>query len=564
MQSYETDVLVIGGGGAGAMAAYEASKHGVSVTMVLKGLPQRSGSTIMAPGAIAGAGDWHVEGDSKDVHFADTIKGGSYLNEQKLVRILVEESPKLIVELEDIGALWQRDESGENYSLRIDGGHTYPRCPFLEDRTGREMVRTLFGEIVKRDVKILSNIMILKLVKQGEEIVGAIGLNLESSEPVLIRSKSIILACGGAGNLYRNTSNPTDVTGDGYALALDAGAALMDMEFVQFFPLGFLYPNSLRGALAALLYYVHLVNNRGERFMEKYDPNRLELSTRDRVARAIFTEILEGRGGPNGGIYADMTYHEPGFIAKMQPALYETYGKIGINPEKDLLEVAPTCHFFMGGVRVDENWQTTVPGLFAAGENAAGIQGANRLSQNALAELLVSGSRSGKSAAKFAKQKKSLTPIDPKQVKAYVEIAENMLKRESGIRPAGLRAKLRQLMWGKVGVFRTDDKLREALKELETLRLELDQQYVALKSKRLNLELREGLENHFLVTVAQCIAEGALLRTETRGAHYRDDYPNTDNRNWLIHLLIRQNPEGLDIESNPVDLREIKPEEVSK
>ena len=563
MVNYETDVLVIGGGGAGAMAAYEASKHGVTVTMVLKGLPQRSGSTIMAPGAIAGAGDWHVEGDSKDVHFADTIKGGGYLNEQRLVRILVEESPQLILELEDIGALWQRDESGGNYALRIDGGHSFPRCPYLEDRTGREMVRTLFGEIEKRHVKILPNIMILKLLKEGEQIAGAVGLNLETSETVLIRAKSIILACGGAGNLYLNTSNPTDVTGDGYALALDAGAALMDMEFVQFFPLGFLYPKSLRGALAGLLYYVHLLNNKGERFMEKYDPNRLELSTRDKVARAIFTEIKEGRGGPNGGIFVDMTYQEPGFIAKMQPALYETYGKIGINPETDLLEVAPTCHFFMGGAKVDENWQTTVPGLFAAGENAAGIQGANRLSQNALAELLVSGARSGKAAAKYANEKDSHNPIDPKIVKQYSKQAESMLARESGIRPTELRKMLRTLMWDKVGVFRIDGDLREGIQGLAELKSKLDQQYVSLKSKRLNLELREGLENYFLISLAQCIAEAAILRTETRGAHFRDDYPSTDNRNWLRHLLIRSQSEGLEIESVPVDLREITPEEVT-
>ncbi|MBC7326260.1 MAG: FAD-binding protein, partial [Moorella sp. (in: Bacteria)] len=283
-----------------------------------------------------------------------------------------EESPDLIVELERIGALWQREEDGETYSLRIDGGHSFHRCPFLEDRTGREMLRALHGELQKRNVKVLSDVIVLKLLKSGDTIAGAAGLDLATGEPVLLRAKAVILACGGAGNLYLNTSNPAGVTGDGYALALGAGAAVMDMEFVQFFPLGFLFPRSLRGALAALLYYVHLRNNKGERFMEKYDPERLELSTRDRVARAIYTEIKEGRGGPHGGIFADMTYHEPGFIFKMQPALCETYLKIGINPEKDYLEVAPTCHFFMGGVKVDDNWQSTLPGLFAVGENAVG------------------------------------------------------------------------------------------------------------------------------------------------------------------------------------------------
>lgn len=559
MRHFETDVLVIGGGGAGAMAAYEASKHGVRVSMVLKGTPQRCGSTIVAPGAISAVGDWHLPGDSQDVHFRDTVKGGSFMNEQSLVRILVEESPGLILEMERIGALWQREEGGETYSLRIDGGHSFARCPFLEDRTGREMARTLFGELKKRNVRILSNVMVLRLVNQGGKISGAIGINLETCEPVLVSSRAIILACGGAGNVYLNTSTPAGVTGDGYDLALGAGAALMDMEFVQFYPLGFLFPSSLRGALAALLYYVHLLNNRGERFMEKYDPDHLELSTRDRVARAIYTEIKEGRGGPHGGIFADMTYQEPGFIARMQPALYQTYQKIGMNPEKDYLEVAPTCHFFMGGVKVDQDWQSTVPGLFAAGENVAGVHGANRLSQNALAELLVSGSRSGKSAARFASES-SQAPVDPKEAQAVAEVALKMLDREKGLRPIELRNRLRQLMWEKVAVFRTEAGLKSALRDLEQLRNDLEHQALRLKSRHFNQELVEGLENYCLVKVAQCVTEAAMRRRESRGAHYRHDYPETDNRNWLSHLVIRESGRKLVFDSTPTDLSEIRPE----
>jgi len=561
MHNFDTDVLVIGGGGAGAMAAYEASKHGVTVTMVLKGVPERCGSTIMAPGAIAGVGDWHLPGDSRDVHFRDTVKGGSFLNEQRLVRILVEESPDLILELERIGALWQRENDGKNYSLRIDGGHSFHRCPFLEDRTGREMLRTLVGELRKRNVKILSNVIILKLLNNGDKIVGAVGLDIETCESVLLRAKAIILACGGAGNLYLNTSNPTGITGDGYALGLSAGAVVMDMEFVQFYPLGFLFPHSLRGALAALLYYVHLRNNKGERFMEKYDAERLELSTRDKVARAIYTEIKEGRSGPHGGIFADMTYHEPGFIARMQPALYETYQKIGIDPEKDYLEVAPTCHFIMGGVKVDENWQSAVPGLFVAGETAAGMHGANRLSQNALAELLVTGARAGKASAKFSAS--TIRPIvDPRETLVATELANQMLGREEGVRPIDLRKRLRQLMWEKVNVFRTESDLRSALEELKEFESELGKQSLNLKSRHYNQELVQGLENYFLVTVAQCVATAALNRTESRGAHYRDDYPETDNRNWLQHLVIHGSDGEIKMEKVPVDLREIRPDEV--
>lgn len=559
MYNFESDVLVIGGGAAGAMAAYEASKHGVNVIMVLKGRPQRCGNTIMAPGAIAGVGDWHVPGDSRDLHFLDTVKGGSFINEQRLVRILVEETPDLILELERIGALWQRTEDGETYSLRIDGGHSFPRCPFMEDRTGREMLRALVGELYRRNVRILPDIMVLKLLNNGGQIAGAVGLNLETCEPVLLRAKAVILACGGAGQLYLNTSNTAGVTGDGYALALAAGAAVMDMEFVQFFPLGFVFPHSLRGALAALLFHVHLRNNRGERFMERYDPERMELSTRDKVARAIFIEVREGRGGPHGGVFADMTYHPPGFIARMQPTLYETYRKIGIDPAKDYLEVAPSCHFFMGGVKVDENWESTVPGLFAVGENSAGVHGANRLSQNALAEVLVSGARAGKAASRFAAGT-TQPPVDPREAREPAALAHQLLSRSEGIRPLALRNRLRRLMWEKAGVFRTESDLRDALEHLEAIRADLGRQALNLKSRHYNRELVEALENYFLVTVAQCVATAALLRTESRGAHYRGDYPAPDNRNWLQHLVIRQIDGKLSIETVPVDLAETGPE----
>jgi succinate dehydrogenase/fumarate reductase flavoprotein subunit len=560
MDCIETDVLVIGGGGGGAMAAYEASKHGVRVALILKGRPQRSGATIMAPGAIAGVGDWHVEGDSRDVHFADTVKGGSFMNEQRLVRAMVEESPGLIVDLEKIGALWQREQDGKTYSLRIDGGHSFHRCPFLEDRTGREMLRTLFGELLKRRVRVVPDTMILKLLKEGEVVTGAVGLDVASSRPVLFRSKAVILACGGAGNLYLNTSTPTGITGDGYGLALGAGAALMDMEFVQFYPLGFLFPDSLRGALAGLLYYSRLRNAKGERFMERYEPERLELTTRDRVARAMFREIGEGRGGPHGGVFIDMTFQPPDFIARMQPALYKTYRKIGIDPAKEWVEVAPTCHFFMGGIRVNEEWESTVGGLFAVGENGAGIHGANRLSQNALAELLVSGTRSGRAAARFA-AKTMPSPVDPGEAVAVTRAVDRMLEGGESVRPVTLRKRLRRLMWEKVGVFRTEAGLRSAQEELKNLKADLERQEVPLKSRRFNQELVEGLENRFLLDVAECVAAGALQRTESRGAHYRDDYPETNHSEWLHHLILRKRDGNLEIEKGPVDLSEIQPTE---
>jgi succinate dehydrogenase/fumarate reductase flavoprotein subunit len=464
------------------------------------------------------------------------------------------------MELERIGALWERQENGKTYALRTGGGHSFQRCAFVEDRTGREMLRTLMGELQKRNISILPEVMILRLIKSNDRIAGAIGLNLENCEAVLLRAKTIILACGGAGNLYLNTDNPIDVTGDGYGLALAAGAKLMDMEFVQFFPLGFCFPHSLKGALAALPYYIHLRNQAGERFMEKYDPQRLELSTRDKVSRAIYTEIKEGRGSPHGGVYADMTYHAPGYIGRMQPALYETYRKIGINPEKDYLEVAPTCHFFMGGAKVDENWQSTISGLFVIGENAAGIHGANRLSQNALAELLVSGTGAGKAAAQFAAEIDQ-ADIEPQAAKTGMGSITQIFTRDTGVRPAALRNRLRRLMWEKVGLYRTASGLHDALKNLEAIKTDLNQQSLSIRSKHYNSELVQCFENYFLFSTAMCVTRAALQRTESRGAHYREDYPARDDRNWIKHVVIRQIDNRLDMHTIPVDLNEINPAE---
>ncbi len=563
MINFETDVLVIGGGGAGAMAAYEASKHGANVMMVLKGRPQRCGSTITAPGAIAGVGDWHVPGDSPDVHFMDTIKGGSFLGEQGLVRIMAEESAEAILEMERIGALWERTDDGKTYALRTGGGHSYYRCNYMEDRTGREMLRALFGELKKRNVRILSDTIILKLLKEGDRVVGAAGLDMATCKTVLFRAKTSILACGGAGNLYLHTDNPTDITGDGFSLALEGGAELMDMEFVQFFPLGFCFPPSLKGALATIPSLTRLRNNKGERFMEKYDPGKMELSTRDRVSPGILTEIKEGRGGPHGGVFADMTYHPPGFIERNLPALYKLYRKLGIDPEKDYVEIAPTCHFFMGGARVDENWQSTVPGLFVAGETAAGIHGANRLGQNALADLLVSGKRAGRGAAQFSNEA-GHAPVDPKTAQEAVEYAYQMLKNNDGVRPISLRNRLRQLMWDKAGAYRTETGLKEALDELDKLKVDLGHQSITLSSGPHNQELLEGLENHFMVATARYVIEAALKRTESRGAHVREDYPETDNDNWLEHIVLYKKNGTINMKKIPTDLRETNPSEEAR
>lgn len=553
MRRYTTDVLVIGGGGAGLMSAYEATKHDVKVAVVNKGKIKRTGATIMAPGAISAVDDrWKTNGDSKEIMIEDTIKGGSYINNQELVKILAEKSASLVLELERMGAIFQRNETGDKYMLRIDGGHTYARCPYLEDRTGREMVRAMVSELAKRDVPLYENIMITRLIKTEGKIAGAVGICLITLEPVLFECKAIILATGGAGAIYENTDNSIDLTGDGYALALDAGAVLRDMEFVQFYPLGFLFPPSLKGMLGGLLYYSRLYNSKGERLMEKYDPERLELSTRDRVSRAIMQEITNGNGTPLGGVYMDLTFNEPGFIRKMTPGLYETYMNLGINPEKDQIEISPTVHFFMGGLDVNTNWETPIQGLYSAGEVTGGVHGSNRLSQNALAEILVSGAISGKNSAKYALEN-NRTYLSPLEINKEKELVEEIMSQKDGYTPNQVRKILKETMTKHVGVYRTDKSLNEALDMINML--EKSTMKISSKSKYMNRELLEVIENKNMIVTAKSVIISAIERKESRGAHFRKDYPETDNTHYLTNILVSKENESFLVKSRPVDLK---------
>ena len=536
MKRYQSDVLVVGGGGAGLMAAYSASKHDGTVALVNKGKVQRTGVTIMAPGAIAAVDDrWKKEGDSKPLHLRDTIQGGGWLNDQDMVHVMVEQAPELVLELERMGALFQREPDGRHYSLRIDGGHSFHRCPFLEDRTGKEMVKAMNSAVVKRNVAVYEDIMITRLLTEGGRISGAAGICMDTLEPVLFESPSVILATGGGGAVYANTDNSIDMTGDGYALALEAGAPPRDMGFVQFSPLGPLYPPALQGILGGLCYYLHLLNAKGERFMEKYDPERLELSTRDRVSRAIMQEVKEGRGTPRGGVYMDLTFNEPGFIARMTPALYATYRNIGIDPEKDLVEIAPTVHFFMGGMDVDATWASSVPGLYGAGEVCGGMHGGNRLSQNALAEILVSGSVAGESAARYA-AKAARPHIDPAETARETAWVKELLDSGSGLQPHQIKARIKEIMWEKVGVSRNEALLQEALEQLDALAAE--PVWLRDKSTVCNHGMVEALELKGMLMTARSVILSALERKESRSAHFREDYPQTDDEHYLKNVLL--------------------------
>ncbi|MFQ5710825.1 MAG: FAD-binding protein [Candidatus Geothermarchaeales archaeon] len=557
IKTVESDVLVVGGGGAGYMAAIEASRSGLTTTLAIKGC----GSTPMALGALAGVGPWHVEGDSKHLHFSDTVRGGAFLNEQRLVRAIVEEIDEKILELERFGAYWERTEDGKRYLLRIGGAHSHPRSVYLEDHPGREMLKAMEGEVMRRDnVRTLRGTMVTKILTSDGSIAGATAIDMRYGDFILFKAKSIVLATGGAGQIYKITTQPLGNTGDGFAMALHAGAELVDMEFIQFFPIGLVYPEDLRGLLAAPPYYSRLLNVEGERFMERYDSERLELSTRDLVSRAIYRELQEGRGTGRGGVYCDMTYNEPGFIKRQLPTLYDLCAKMGVDLERDMLEVAPTCHYFMAGIRVDERWESSIPGLFAAGEVAGGVHGANRLSQNSLADLLVSGSRAGAYASEHARETGEVPLLEEEIVEEYDRVYGLLRRRVGGIRPSEVKGKIRDLMWDEGGLIRRRRGLRQALEELNNIRLnDLSRIFLSSDSMRFNREWVEALEVHSMLDVAEAVLRSALLRGESRGAHYREDFPERDDEKWLRHVVVRLEEGEMKLSTCPVDLSEIGP-----
>ncbi len=560
MKTLETDILVIGGGAAGAFAALGASKLGGDTCLAVKGYFGKSGATPMAPGAVAAVGPWHSPGDSKELHFQDTIKGGAYLNEQKLVKIMVEEAPQRVLDLERMGAYWERSEDGKKYLLRHGGGHTFPRSPYLEDRPGHEMLKVLKAQLVRRHVPVVENVMILKIFKDDDKVAGALGFNIFSGEFFLFRAKSIVLATGGISQIFPYFTQDVKNTGDGFSLALEAGAELMDMEFLQFY-VGLAKPKSLRGIVIGLLYYSHLSNSEGERFLEKIDEQRMEFTTRDNVAKATYQEIIEGRYSPDGGVFLDSFYHPPGFIREKTPLAYDLCKKIGIDLEKDRLEVAPTFHFVMGGVRVDEKWESTVRGLFGAGEVAGGLHGANRLSQNSLADILVSGFIAGNSAARYASRTPALK-INPEEVREVPRRIETLRSRKVSdpIALSALKEKIKKLMWEKGCFLRTEAKLKEALQELKGVREGLGRVCLSTQTQIFNKEMVETIELGNLITFVELCLGSALLRKESRGSHFRVDYPETDNENWLKHITVKGLKGEYGFDTRKVDLSEMKPQ----
>ena len=538
IKTITTDVLIIGSGGAGSRAAIEVDDAGLKAIIVSKGLSFRSGCTGMAEGGYNAVFKTVDKDDSIDAHIYDTLKGGSYLNDKKLVEILVNESPKRLIDLENYGALFDRQESGE-IDQRPFGGQSYRRTCYQGDRTGAELLNALKEEIIRRDIECIEEVMITSLVTNGNQVIGATGLNLKDSSLIYFKAKSTILASGGAGQLYPVTSNTFQKNGDGFAIAYRAGANLVDMEQVQFHPTGMVSPKSKRGVLVTEAVRAeggHLINSEGERFMSKYAPEKMELATRDVVARSIYQEIIEGRGTENGGVYLDISHVDDDHIDEVLETMVIQFENIGMDIKSGPIEVAPTAHHFMGGLKINPDASSSLKNLFGAGEVCGGVHGANRLGGNALADTQVFGKIAGESASKAAKNTELKT--NDEQVAEEASRIEDLIK-EGEIKPLDFKNRIKDLMWEKVSIVRDEKKLNEALKELNQMKKDLDKLNVSYKSQY-NTELVTALEVINMVEICILIVKSAILRRESRGAHYRSDFPESNDM-WKRSIVMNIN-----------------------
>ena len=566
------DVLIVGCGGAGLRAAIEVSVAGASVAVVSKCLLGKA-HTVMAEGGMAAALANVDERDSWKVHFADTMRGGQYVNSWRMAELHAKESPDRVRELEAWGAVFDRTEEGKILQRNF-GGHAHPRLAHVGDRTGLELIRTLQDHGVHQGMEDFQECTITRLLKDGARVVGAFGYDRENGAFRVFRAGAVILATGGIGQAFKITSNSWEGTGDGHSLGYHAGAEFIDMEFVQFHPTGMVWPPSVRGLLVTEGVRGEggiLKNSEGRRFMfddipELYvnqtadtpdegwryvigdrDARRPpELLTRDHVARCIVREVKEGRGSPHGGVFLDIAWikekipNAPEHIRRKLPSMYHQFKELaGIDITVEPMEVGPTTHYVMGGIRVDSDTQmSTVPGLFAAGECAAGLHGANRLGGNSLSDLVVFGKRAGEHAAAFANER-GLGEVNEDELEEASRQALSPLERQGdavGAGPYKLQMELQDLMQDKVGIIRKEDTLAEAVDEIRALSKAVDGIGVG-GDRHFNPGWHTSLDLRHLLTVAEACARSALARRESRGAHSRIDYPDKDG-DWGKHTVV--------------------------
>ena len=573
--THEHDVLVIGAGGAGLRACVEASAAGARVALITKSLLGKA-HTVMAEGGIAAALADVDDRDNWRVHFSDTMRGGQYLNSWRMAELHAKEAPARVRELEAWGALFDRTPDGRILQRNF-GGHRYPRLAHVGDRTGLEMIRTLQDHGIHLGLDVFMEHTVVTLLKDGERIAGAFGYDRERGRFHLFRAKAVVLATGGIGRAYKITSNSWEYTGDGHSLAYHAGAKLMDMEFVQFHPTGMIWPPSVRGILVTEGVRGEggvLRNKDGRRFMfddipaayvnqtanseeegwrytqgDKNARRPPELLTRDHVARCIRREVREGRGSPHGGVYLDIAWikerlpNAAEHIKKKLPSMYHQFKQLAdIDITQVAMEVGPTTHYVMGGVRVDPDSQMSdVPGLFAAGECAAGLHGANRLGGNSLSDLLVFGKRAGEYAAQFAKDN-AQGKINNDDLAAAEKRALEPFEHEKGEGPYAIQHDLQDLMQELVGIVRVEEEMHQALVRIQELRARAEKASVQ-GNREYNSGWHTALDLGPLLTVSEIVTRAALERKESRGAHFRDDFPAKDEASGKFNIVAEKGAE---------------------
>ena len=562
-ETYDHDVLIIGAGGAGLRAALEALAQGARVGLVCKSLLGKA-HTVMAEGGIAAAMANVDKSDDWRSHFCDTMRGGKFLNNWRMALLHAQEAPDRVRELEQWGALFDRTAAGEILQ-RAFGGHTFKHLCHVGDRTGLELIRTLQDRGVQLGIDVFMECTVTRLLKDGDRVAGAFAYWREHGRFVTFKAKSLVVATGGIGKAWRVTSNSWEYTADGMALAYEAGAELMDMEFVQFHPTGMVWPPGVQGILVTEAVRGEggiLRNKLGERFMEKYDPKRMELSTRDVVARSIYTEVREGRGSEHGGAFLDISHKPADYVKKKLPSMYHQFMELAdVDITKGPMEVGPTCHYMMGGIRVDaETAASTVPGLYAAGEAAAGLHGSNRLGGNSLSDLLVFGRRAGKAAAEFA-SRSAATNLDSSQLEQAEREMLAPFERPEGEFPYPIHHDLQETMQNLVGIFRNEEDLKKALGKLDELKPRLAK--VRVDGSRMfnpGWHLTRDLKNMLLISEA--VARSALARRESRGAHSRTDFPNYDaiwekKNNIIVNIRGTMTLEERPVPEMPAELKQL-------
>ena len=556
----EHDVLIIGAGGAGLRAAIAATERGLSVGVVSKSLLGKA-HTVMAEGGIAAAVGNVDPDDSWRQHFIDTMKSGKFINNWQMAEIFAKEAPERVIELEQWGALFNRTNEGK-ISQRPFGAHTYRRLCHVGDRTGLEMIRTLQEKILSTEAKVYMETTITKLFKKDGRVVGALAYTRESGKFIHFKAKAVVMATGGWGRIYKVTSNSWEGTGDGVILAYNVGVELVDMEMVQFHPTGMVWPPGVRGLLVTEGVRGEggvLRNSEGERYMENYDSERMELSSRDVVARANYTEVTEGRGSEHGGVYLDITHLGYNGIMKKLPTMYEQFKNLAdIDISKEPMEVFPTIHYTMGGIKVEpETCATNIPGLFAAGEVAGGLHGANRLGGNSLSDLLVFGRRAGEGACDYVEESTHSTEIEASEVaEEKRRVLEPLEKPESDSdeNPFMIQQELQDAMMEHANLMRNEDSLKEGLGKVLALKDRLGNVKVG-GTRLFNPGWHTAQDIRYLIQISEIILRTALERKERRGAQWRLDFDGPDEELGKINFIVNKDQQG----EVGIERREIPP-----